>query len=987
MSEAEELRRLCEEGKLVRENYFSETYRAEFSLNGSEIRPWDVQRITVPFSRAKEEKLKARFGLSDENLEEFYGLFVKEIRQHLLVLDDLRKMRDESKIDSCTYYYETRKRIQNEDNSLEFYIYMAPAAPLVRQDSAVSNDGAMLSNILMLFTRLLQSVKNYNDHGVSIGTVDLDSMLTESVGGREYIKNDFFFAATSERRTLQDFSADLKTHMAPEIASGEAAPSYNGDIYAVCSVIWSMLDGRHFTVAPDLSRDPRFASPELADLMRAAMRDGTANYKELTRQIRQELNAIKNGTATDAAIPFAAPPYAAKFANIDMREKARQQAEEERKKQEEAAAKEPADDKKAKLKKAIPLLLVMAAIFAASIYFFVIPVLFPKEAPPEPEPTPTVTAEPTPTPTPDPNAGKPDTSSAEEGLYTYGDTIVDSHGVPSSRFYINDAGDIECDPAKVPTRFSELVFSDAVNDLSEAEFELGAEQEVITLSLDEMRLYGLENGQIINPPGWDLNKHMKMIDSISIVPGNNELKQIGKAVAAGDVPLDGAITIQISAEDMDTLLAEDGDLKGYFIKAVCRELNAELTDETEATLRENIKDESIVFTVHFTDSEWYQQYVGCDDNTYEKLLLIEREPECSKIKCKTTEVNGEKISLYYDDAGATYTEEDWMKQESLRKEIEEAKAELDAYKTMPEPVVLVPSCGVQEFVFAEDITFGSDEMNIDIPVNEYGTAEPQSFMMTVSLLPEDVTCKEVSVTVEPNTGLGFPYSYNADVVLGQHSTYDVLSDMALDFAKGENGSLSLAMKASAAGTYRITFASGDGKVIKALIVNANSVGTPAENASQTGMDTPEGTAGGNQGGNTGGNQGGNTGGGNTGGNTGGGNITPQYPVITPTPQQPEPTPSPQTPQPTPTPTPVPTPEPIYEEPAFTINSPTEITLKIGETFTLKPSDSCTWSLSNSSVISLGGPANCTITAKAPGVCVITAWHGSESFTITVTVTE
>ena len=260
-------------------------------------------------------------------------------------------------------------------------------------------------------------------------------------------------------------------------------------------------------------------------------------------------------------------------------------------------------------------------------------------------------------------------------------------------------------------------------------------------------------------------------------------------------------------------------------------------------------------------------------------------------------------------------------------------------------------------------------------------------MMTVSLLPEDVTCKEVSVTVEPNTGLGFPYSYNADVVLGQHSTYDVLSDMALDFAKGENGSLSLAMKASAAGTYRITFASGDGKVIKALIVNANSVGTPAENASQTGMDTPEGTAGGNQGGNTGGNQGGNTGGGNTGGNTGGGNITPQYPVITPTPQQPEPTPSPQTPQPTPTPTPVPTPEPIYEEPAFTINSPTEITLKIGETFTLKPSDSCTWSLSNSSVISLGGPANCTITAKAPGVCVITAWHGSESFTITVTVTE
>ena len=278
----------------------------------------------------------------------------------------------------------------------------------------------------------------------------------------------------------------------------------------------------------------------------------------------------------------------------------------------------------------------------------------------------------------------------------------------------------------------------------------------------------------------------------------------------------------------------------------------------------------------------------------------------------------------------------------------------------------------------------SDE---DIPVNEYGTAEPQSFMMTVSLLPEDVTCKEVSVTVEPNTGLGFPYSYNADVVLGQHSTYDVLSDMALDFAKGENGSLSLAMKASAAGTYRITFASGDGKVIKALIVNANSVGTPAENASQTGMDTPEGTAGGNQGGNTGGNQGGNTGGGNTGGNTGGGNITPQYPVITPTPQQPEPTPSPQTPQPTPTPTPVPTPEPIYEEPAFTINSPTEITLKIGETFTLKPSDSCTWSLSNRSVISLGGPANCTITAKAPGVCVITAWHGSESFTITVTVTE
>ena len=80
---------VCTEDKLIRSNYYSDTYRAEFKMGG-EKKTWDVQHISIPFDPVKEIMLKERFGIDESELQAFYTAFGSNLKHSLRITDALK---------------------------------------------------------------------------------------------------------------------------------------------------------------------------------------------------------------------------------------------------------------------------------------------------------------------------------------------------------------------------------------------------------------------------------------------------------------------------------------------------------------------------------------------------------------------------------------------------------------------------------------------------------------------------------------------------------------------------------------------------------------------------------------------------------------------------------------------------------------------------------------------------------------------------------
>ena len=979
MSEASELKKLCQSGNIVRHNYYSTTYRAAFSLNGGKTQDWDIQYIRIPFDTVQEKKLKARFSLADEELPLFYNRFLVEVRQHLIALEKLKELGDDAKIGTCTLFCESRKLEKTPSGQYDIYIITEPVSALVG-GNIISDSGARKSEILQIGIRLLQSVKNYNDKGYSTGTVDLDSMVVENINGKQYIKNNSFLASSFQHSEAGRFTPDLTTHMPDNIASGDVKPSYDGDIYAVCSLLWTMLSGNHFTQKPDLSRKPIYCSDAMAEVLRQAMDNGADAYRELSRTLHREYSDISNGMASNTAIPFSRPQYMSEYDRIDA-------ATAPANNQEEAPPEKPEYIKAAghrKIKKLLPIIAVILAAVIGSIFSCLS--LARKDTMQEEDAA--ATPAPASTPQTESDSESTGTTSEEAGLYSYNGIVVDSMGSPTSRFYLNDEGDIEYTPSLIPTRMNELKYTEQVLDLSQSNWDIDLSEDSIMLDAETIAEYSIEQGKLLLIPNWDMSDHLRKVDSVTVnytweneSTENNEkgniivldislenIERVANGEDWEDIFIDCIVqsTLPINQTTGDLAVAED-DTAPENTEEEQSELRAEAK---EAIKSGHLKVPEEIFEVRLSDSGWYEQYQYCDDDIYTKLCLIERESECSLIQKRTSTVNGETIALYYDDIGNTYTSEEWNEQEMLRTEIENAKAELDRYKNIAESVILVPSWGVQEFAYTWEIAFEKDPLEIRLDSTAYGSAIASNFVVNVTLLPVDATCSTVTFRITPESGLTVPYSFNADFIEGEHGTYETMTEFTVDFTKAMNGSIGLAFTASEYGEYTIEATADDGRaeeIISVLVTdNAGDVPTATIEATATPSPTPHWST-----------YGGYKYTGSEHYDSGENNETGAYATPTATPYIQLSTPTPIT---------TATAQPSMDN-KFTV-TPSTLNLQVGDTAMLSPSMSCKWRASNTSVAWIGGAQGRTVTAVKAGTCVITATSSDgQSATIVVNVTD
>ena len=295
---------VCTKDRLIRSNYYSDTYRAEFSMNGV-TQEWDVQHISIPFPKLKEIEFKTRFNISDEEMPEYYAHLKNNVKHSIKMVNKLKAINDEAVNRATFYFVKSHASAKENVQGYDIYIISEPSDLLVGSP-IISDNGANLHMILNLGIRLVQNGKVYNDRGFSVGTIDLDSMNVVQADGKMLIKDSFFLFSSDGEEYPDAVTKDAYAFLPEDVITGKRNVSADSDIYAICSLLWTLLDGKHYTEKPDLSHVPRYAPNEkLIELLRAGMTDGAVARKDLNKVL---FSTIKE--SQDGYIKFATPSYA-----------------------------------------------------------------------------------------------------------------------------------------------------------------------------------------------------------------------------------------------------------------------------------------------------------------------------------------------------------------------------------------------------------------------------------------------------------------------------------------------------------------------------------------------------------------------------------------------------------------------------------------------------------------------------------------------------
>lgn len=322
MPEKSGLGQLCTINNLVRTDYFSNTYRATFAV-GDEETEWDIIHISLPFAPLKEKQLMARFGLEPKDLEAYYSDFGRCVKNLIATANHLDDMEVTSVLPLATY------AIEKKDNARGSDIYLV-TSPLSKFSIWDDESETSLSQIVALGTRLCQIIKGLNDVDDHMGIIDLDTTYSLHAHERDFtILGGFLYSSRDDGKSGVKLPSVVPAHCHPVLQEGEKA-SLATDVYSICSLLWSLLDGRHYTTAPDASKPPQFAEQELTDVLARGINEdnvylSAAEMTDIVRAINKELHrylkwlSSEAGKDADIIIKMALPTYDLSSANAAFR--------------------------------------------------------------------------------------------------------------------------------------------------------------------------------------------------------------------------------------------------------------------------------------------------------------------------------------------------------------------------------------------------------------------------------------------------------------------------------------------------------------------------------------------------------------------------------------------------------------------------------------------------------------------------------------------
>ena len=315
------LKPFCVEDNLVRTNYYSETFRADFMFKNVR-RDWDITRICIPFPAEKERALKERFHLTNEQLPDFYSKFAQCLKHDLQMLkvlnekgasqtfDDEQKRR--SSLGFCiakVYGIESTKEEIDGRNTSTVYC-LTEAMDSITTSSFFDGRAISLLNLVLLGARFAQILKVISEANAHIGAIDLDSVYMTIREGRPMVTlGSFLYGGFDDITDTYPMPPATLPASAPDSIREGGRPSLGTDAYSLAALLWTMTSGDYYTDIPNFNITPQYAPTELVELLRSSMTEDDTASKALLKGLYDIAKKIKRGEIEDKPVRLSAPDY------------------------------------------------------------------------------------------------------------------------------------------------------------------------------------------------------------------------------------------------------------------------------------------------------------------------------------------------------------------------------------------------------------------------------------------------------------------------------------------------------------------------------------------------------------------------------------------------------------------------------------------------------------------------------------------------------
>lgn len=307
----------CTKANYIYSNLYSDIYRAKVRTKDGTEEFRDIVHIRLPFSKTREETLKARYNLDGTDLLRYYKTFSENLKHGWKIEDALRRgaSSDYAEVPDNTAGPDNVSAgicaLAREDISVtkakgqqgsDIYIVRQISDP-VTGGEMMTRSGISSHRLLELGLSLIEMAEVFNRAGAGIGCIEPEELclVTDRDGERRIRPGSFRMAGIDNERPL--YTPEWEAHMHPEVLEGKRKPDLDTDLYSVCSLLLTMLASRHFSLPTDTARKPEYAPDGLHFALINVMRNGAPALPPLKTALRQSLE-----NDPDRFIVFLAPP-------------------------------------------------------------------------------------------------------------------------------------------------------------------------------------------------------------------------------------------------------------------------------------------------------------------------------------------------------------------------------------------------------------------------------------------------------------------------------------------------------------------------------------------------------------------------------------------------------------------------------------------------------------------------------------------------------
>lgn len=299
--------KFCDEKNKIRETLFSETYRAPFKLN-KEYGVWEITNIRIPFKKRKEAALKEKFGLNDEELAAFYVTLRERIRSERDIFKAMKSWADQHAAENIISYqvYKGYDIEEGSESGRDYYFISRPVDPILESVflSDPSRASITLLELVTLGIQLTEIIRFLNKEQVYMAAWDMDTIYVDSdsrvmIGSLLYAK----YAGQGQSQLVT-----LPSNASEVVRQGNAA-SLGTELYSIGALLWNLSNGSLWSITPDFSENPKYATTELQDVLNICLKGNDNDLDAVQSRLNRLADRIREDPdKLNTKIPIAQLP-------------------------------------------------------------------------------------------------------------------------------------------------------------------------------------------------------------------------------------------------------------------------------------------------------------------------------------------------------------------------------------------------------------------------------------------------------------------------------------------------------------------------------------------------------------------------------------------------------------------------------------------------------------------------------------------------------